>query len=124
MKQSEIKINSLEDNIYVICFSKPRYIEEIMKELYTDEKQKTMRPKITVMVKEMLKKGILKLDIDYMPVTSDNRANRRKYYSSPVRPIINEIEKTIKIKTKDKRQLVRFLNDLSFREFISNGKYR
>jgi len=131
MNKNEYQMTSLEDKIYVSCFSSPKYIDEIVTEIYdTDKQRATMRPKITMMIKDMEKKGFLFQEKNFIQKIKDKRALRRKYYISNVRPLIQHIESLIKLKPNmrlkpnEKSQIKRAFNHDSFRKFIGYNNYK
>ena len=118
----------LDEEIYMICFSQPRYPGEIqdilVKSGRTTQPSQLLinHPKSTVT--KLIKKGWLKKlskkeNLKFIEKIDDGRAKRRQYIQSTLEPLIEHFNERLTFAKNEKRQLKHLFEKKSFRPIFS-----
>lgn len=114
----------LDEEIYMICFSQPRYPGEI-KELLINSGRTTQQSQLLLnnsksRITKLINEGWLKeLTEDekqkIIDDVNDKRANRRRYIQSTLNPIIEYFQDQIKLEKNERRQLKHLFEKKTFK---------
>lgn len=118
----------LEEKIYMICFSKPRYPAEIQNLLTksgrnTQPSQLLVNNKKSILTKLIKKEWLIEIKnkekkqlIDRL---EDGRSKNRRYFQSNINPLIDYFNSLIKLEKNEKRQLRHLFEKKNFIQFLS-----
>jgi len=117
MQEKIEKIRELDDQIYTLCFSQPRYIDEIAKKMY-GKKWKTHTPTLagkTGKIQKLSQKGWLTEMPKYKPKTKDKRSKKRKYYQSTAQPILEILTEILSLTPTEQQEIHTAIDTPAFR---------
>ena len=119
---------SLDEEIYMICFSQPRYPGEI-KELLATIGRTTQQSQLLLnnpksRITKLIKKGWLEEltkeeKQKIIGKINDKRAKRRRYVQSTLKPLIEYFKEQIKLAKNEERQLKHIIEKRSFRPMLA-----
>jgi hypothetical protein len=139
------KISNLDEKIYIICFEKPHFLNDIGLKLWGKKEKVTKETILSQsdgIIDKMIKKNELvrwkiadekpvdtfgkkyllqseELDNDFEVKIEDGRSKNRTYLLSSVNPIIKNIESVININSREKKILQIILRSTVFRNTIN-----
>jgi len=120
-----MKKTNLDEKIYTFCYSEPHYQREIIANIYRDE---IVTPGKTTIIsnkmKQLEKKGYVRpIEIFKKPNdVAEYRMEKRKYYISTAKPIIDEISMRIKLTSNEQNLLNNVLEHEAVRKLFQKTK--
>jgi len=122
MNIEQNRMKKLDEQIYIICFSKPCHVNKIIKTLYPDQSKSISHLKgKDGKIQQLANKKWIHLIGPPNKLFKDARYFLRKNYYSDIKPLLDSIDKHLKLK-QDELSILR--NLLDTKEFRSLIKYK